>query len=183
MAPRKLLATAAVVSFSLALAGCSSGTGQSTSKTPASGSTSTTSAPKPAASSTTTTALATRNLVVTPDVRAALLAAGASSENLPVSDYTGLAPGRTYYAYDATTATYWAGAQLIPTSSSLPAQVASQDDGAYLLFSRSGSGAWTVTDDGVGAVPGTKCPAPVPADILALWNWPSGTCNPPPAPA
>jgi hypothetical protein len=183
MASKKFLAAAAAAVFSVALAGCSSGGGHAAPQAPATGSTNTTASTKPATSSTTTTALSTQNLVVTPAVRAALLAAGAGSENLPVSDFVGLAPGRTYYAYDATTATYWAGAQLIPTSTSLPAQIASQDDGAYLLFDRSGTGAWKVTDDGVGGEPGSSCPAPVPADILALWNWPSGTCNPPPPPA
>jgi hypothetical protein len=29
-------------------------------------------------------------------------------------------------------------------------------------------------------LPGSACPAPVPAAILALWHWPAGTCNPPP---
>jgi hypothetical protein len=58
--------------------------------------------------------------------------------------------------------------------------VSSQDDGAYLLFSMPAGGVWTAVNDGLGGLPGSACPAPVPAAILALWHWPAGTCNPPP---
>jgi hypothetical protein len=173
--PTKLVAVAACVVVSAALAGCSSAP-SSARQNPTAGSTSVLSG-----STTTTTAMVTQNLVVTNAVRAALLAAGASLKGLPTSDFTGLQPGRTYYAYDAATATYWAAAGLLPSSTSLPAQVSSQDDGAYLLFSRPANGAWTAYDDGLGGVAGATCPAPLPAAILALWNWPAGTCNPPPA--
>lgn len=183
MRPKKLLVVAVSLCGSVVLAGCSSPSSPSPSETPAAGSTSTTPAPGTASSTTASTALETRNLAVTDDVRAALLQAGASLKGLPASDFTGLEPGRTYYAYDAVSATYWAGAGLVPSSSSIQAQVSSQDDGAYLLFSRPVNGAWTAYNDGLGGVAGATCPAPVPADVLALWNWPSGTCNPPPAPA
>jgi|HubBroStandDraft_1064217.scaffolds.fasta_scaffold15902_7 hypothetical protein len=181
MVRKKLLAVASVACLSAILAGCSSGSNQPKSSTPVAGSTSVTSAsastaPPPS----TTTSPATRNLVVTDAVRAALLQAGAALKGLPVSDFTGLVPGMTYYAYDAATATYWAGASLLPSSSSLQAQVSSQDDGAYLLFSMPAGGVWTAVNDGLGARPGSGCPAPVPAAILALWQWPAGTCNPPP---
>lgn len=181
MASKKLLAVASVACLSVVLAGCSSGPKQAQSTPPAPGSTS-----SPSASSTTaeppstTTTLVTQNLVVTAAVRAALLQAGAALKGLPASDFTGLAPGMTYYAYDATTATYWAGAGLLPSPSSLQAQVSSQDDGAYLLFSMPAGGVWTAVNDGLGGLPGSPCPAPVPAVILALWHWPAGTCNPPP---
>ena len=45
------------------------------------------------------------NLRVTDEVRTQLLQAGASLKGLPASDFTGLAPGKTYYAYDPDTAT------------------------------------------------------------------------------
>jgi hypothetical protein len=55
----------------------------------------------------TTVASGAENLVATPAVKAQLLAAGAELHKLPVSDYTGLTKGDTYYAYDAGTKTYW----------------------------------------------------------------------------
>jgi len=182
MARNKLPAIASVACLSVVLAACSSGPKQPQSTPAPAGSTSSTSAPKTTAvAPTTTTALATtQNLVVTADVRAALVQAGANLKGLPAADFTGLAPGMTYYAYDATDATYWAGARLLPSPSSLQAQVSSQDDGAYLLFSMPAGGVWTAVNDGLGGLPNSPCPAPVPAAILALWHWPAGTCNPPP---
>lgn len=177
MAPRQLVAVA-VLCGGVALAGCSSGSGPSSSpstKTPVAA---TTTRP-PASSTATTTMPITQNLAVTDDVRAALLQAGATLKGLPASDFTGLVPGRTYYAFDSATDTYWAAAGLAPSPSSIQAQVSSQDDGAYLLFSRPSGGAWTAVNDGLGGIAGSACPAPVPAAILSLWNWPPGSCNPP----
>ena len=141
-----------------------------TTTSPSSGSTSSTTAP--AAGS------APENLVITTDVRAQLLQAGAASHNLTAADYTGLAPGATYYAYDPTTKTYWAGAGLEPSPSSMPAQVANQDDGAYLLFERAGTGSWQVWNVGLAGTEGSTCPTVVPAGILSLWNWPPASCRP-----
>jgi hypothetical protein len=112
-------------------------------------------------------------------VSAALIQAGAALNSLQASDYTGLAPGETYYAYDATTATYWAGAALVPSPSSMQAQVSVQDDGSYLLFSRPANGAWSARDVGVAGSEGSVCPVAVPPAILALWNWAPGTCRAP----
>jgi hypothetical protein len=107
------------------------------------------------------------------------VAAGAALNNLPASDYVGLRPGETYYAYDANTGTYWAGASLDPSPNSTPAEVASQDDGAYLLFERQGSGGWKAYAVGLAGTPeGTPCSITVPAAILELWNWPPGSCRP-----
>jgi hypothetical protein len=179
MAPRKLVVWAAVLGGSLGLAGCSTGSSPPAAKAPVAGSTSPPTTHATVPPSTTTTALGTQNLVVTAAVRTALVQAGATLKGLPVSDFTGLEPGRTYYAYDAATATYWAGAALQPSPSSLPAEVSGQDDGAYLLFSMPAGGNWTAVNDGLGGLPGSTCPLPVPADVLTLWNWPAGTCNPP----
>lgn len=125
---------------------------------------------------------APQNLVVTDALRADLLRAGAQSHSLPVSDYTGLEAGMTYYALDPGTGIYWAGAALVPSSSSIPAQVANQDDGAYLLFEKVPGGQWVAHDDGYGAQPGSGCPAPLPAAIIALWHWDAATCHPATAP-
>jgi len=124
-----------------------------------------------------TTAVA-QNVPVTDAVRQSLLEAGAALNKLPVSDYLGLAPGKTYYAYDSVTQTYWAGAALDPSPSSQQAQVAAQDDGSYLLFTRGANGTWTAQDDGLGGTGGTPCPA-IPAAVVAVWNWAPGTCRPP----
>ena len=96
------------------------------------------------------------------------------------SDYTGLATGTQFYAYDPTTKTYYAAAGLVPSASSYPAQVSNQDDGSYILFTRvQGSSLWTVFNDGLGAVPGTACPVMLPPTVLAAWQWSPHSCYPP----
>jgi cytoskeletal protein RodZ len=182
------------------LAGCSSGgnqgTGTSTSTTrphttgtsgaaaSSTSSSSSTSSTTVASSSTstpgssTTSSTAVQNLTVTDTLRSQLLAAGAAAVHLSPSDYTGLVPGLTYYAYDPSTGTYWAGAALLPSPSSQEAQVTSQDDGSYLLFTQTGGGPWNVLDVGAtGGTGGAPCPA-VPAAVVAIWNWTPGTCKP-----
>ncbi len=124
------------------------------------------------------TSAGARNLVVTAAVRTALLQAGARLHQLPASDYTGLTPGKTYYAYDAGTATYWAGAALVANSSSQTAHVSVQDDGSYLLFTRAAGQSWTGYDVGLAGIEGAKCPVTVPAAVLAEWSWKRGTCRP-----
>jgi outer membrane murein-binding lipoprotein Lpp len=190
MAAKRLLVMAAVAGAA-ALAGCSSNpthpssarttttTAAAQTTSTASSSTTTTSQPTSTTSSSAATTPATaQNLPVTNDIRSQLVQAGAALNSLPASDYTGLAPGTTYYAYDPVTATYWAAGALAPSPSSEQAQVSAQDDGSYLLFSRPAGAAWTAHNDGLTARPGSSCPVAVPASILALWNWPSGTCQP-----
>ncbi len=130
-------------------------------------------------SGSTLVATSASNLVVTDQVREQLVAAGAQLNDLPGSDYTGLRPGETYYGYDPATKTYWAGAGLLPSPSSTPAQVSTQDDGAYLLFERPPGGSWIAHDVGLAGVEGATCPVQVPAQILRLWGWSSGSCRPP----
>ena len=165
-----------------ALAGCSGGahpgaTGPTTAPTTASSAS--TSSASASSGPPTTNGSGAVNLVVTDQLRSALVAAGAALDQLPASDYTGLRPGETYYAYDASTQTYWAGAGLAPSSSSTPAQVASQDDGAYTLFRHTGSAPWTAYAVGVAGTEGSTCPTSVPAAVLALWGWAPGSCRPP----
>jgi hypothetical protein len=125
----------------------------------------------------TTVASGAQNLVATAAVKTQLLAAGAALHKLKPSDYTGLTKGETYYAYDAATKTYWAGTQLVPRSSSQPAQIANQDDGAYLVFRRFGAGAWRGWETGAAPAP-ADCQVKVPAVVIAVWNWAPGTCHP-----
>jgi hypothetical protein len=147
-------------------------TGSSTMQTTRSSTSSTT------GTSSTSTAPIAQNLHVTSALRAELLQAGAATHNLPASAYTGLAAGRTYYAYDPATSTYWAGAALVPSSSSVPAQVSVQDDGSYLLFTRTSAGSWKVESVGMTGIQGAKCPVTVPASVLAVWGWAARTCRP-----
>jgi hypothetical protein len=119
-----------------------------------------------------------QNLLVTARVRAQLIAAGAAAHHLTPADYVDLAPGLTYYAYDKATATYWAGARMYPSDKSLAAQVATQDDGAYLLFRRQASGPWQEWDVGLAGIGGTTCAVEVPAGVLAVWGWPAHSCRP-----
>jgi hypothetical protein len=122
---------------------------------------------------------ATGALRVTAAVRASLLAAGAANHSLPVADFTGLAPGRTYYAYDRATRRYYAAAALVASASSTPAQVSTQDDGAYDLFVERPGGAWRVYNDGLGGAQDSVCPITLPAPVLAAWHWRAGACYPP----
>jgi len=126
----------------------------------------------------TTTGNPAESLVVTEEIRGQLLQAGAALHGLPVSAFTGLVSGLTYYAYDPATATYWAGAGLMPSSSSLRAQVSTQDNGSYLLFRRPADKPWTAQDVGLAGVAGTKCPTSIPASVLTVWNWPARSCRP-----
>ncbi|MGA7833720.1 MAG: hypothetical protein WCA31_00760 [Acidimicrobiales bacterium] len=159
-----------IVASALVLAAC----GASTANSPP-----TTTSTTLAATTTSSAALAT-NLVLTAQVRHSLLAAGASMHGLSISDYLGLAAGTTYYAFDRESNTYYAAARLEASPNSLNAQVGSQDDGSYNLFVRVASKvAWTVYNDGLGGVQGTKCPIVIPAAVLAVWNWKAKSCFPP----
>jgi len=169
---RSLVAVAALAGGALALSSCGS-------NTPSATSTSTTS------STVTTTTLTplTRNLVLTAGVRESLLAAGAASHRLPVSDYTGLAAGTAYYAFDPSTNLYYAAASIDASPNSLQAQIGDQDDGGYLLFTRpAGSAQWSVYNDGLGAAQDSTCPISIPASVLAAWHWKPGSCYPPQTP-
>lgn len=119
-----------------------------------------------------------QNLVVTNALRAGLLQAAASANGIPAADYSGLLAGQTYYAYDPSTGTYWAGAALVPKSSSIKAQVSVQDDGGYLLFTKPAGGTWKVYPVGMTGVAGATCPVTVPSAVLHVWGWPAGTCRP-----
>lgn len=128
----------------------------------------------------TTTVPVTRNLVVTAAVRHDLLAAGARLHQLPTRDYVGLDKGTVYFAFDPANGNFYAAAGLNPSPNSLPAQVGSQDDGAYNLFVRhAGSTSWTVYNDGLGAARGSACPVALPASVLAVWGWKPKSCFPP----
>jgi hypothetical protein len=186
MSKRTGIVTAIVLGTALAMAGCSSTSGSpSTSTTTSSASTpaSTSSSSSVPRSSTTTTTGPASNVPVTDQIRSQLVAAAAALNSVPASQYTGLAPGLTYYALDNQTNIYWAGARLVPAPSADPsqptgAQVSSQDAGSYYVFYQPLSGGpWTVYAAG-NEGPGTSCPVTIPAAVLQVWGWPAGSCRP-----
>lgn len=134
-----------------------------------------------AACGSSTPAQGVKKLAPTPYVQQQLLAAIAASYKFPVSDFTGLAAGDTFYAYDPADHLYWAGAAGVPSPSSMAAQVASQDDGGYYLFTRTATSWWTVYDDGLGTVPGSSCGVVTPKAVRLAWGWSLTTpCGGPP---
>jgi hypothetical protein len=165
----RVLLLSALFGGALLLSAC--GTGANSSTTSLS---TTTTAP-----STTTTGV-TQDLPVTPSVRKSIFDAAAAYHQLPPSDYLGLNAGATYYAFDPATDRYYAAAGLDPSRNSIKAEVGTQDDGAYNLFSRAAStNKWTVYDDGLGGSQEATCPLVIPAAVLKVWNWRANSCFPP----
>ncbi|MBV8982586.1 MAG: hypothetical protein JO086_16935 [Acidimicrobiia bacterium] len=182
MAGRRRLRPASLIlggALVLALGACSSGSSNAKSTTTTADQTTTTGRTTGSTTrSSTTSPPGVQNLPVTDELRTQLVAAGAALHHTKPSDYNGLAAGLTYYAYDPATKTYWAGARLDPKSTAEQAQVSSQDEGSYLLFTRTASGSWSATDVGQTG-PDTTCAKPPPAAVLAAWQWRPGTCTPP----
>jgi hypothetical protein len=161
---------ALVVTGAVTLGACGS-SGSSAPTTSTASTTSTTSA----------TGMGTRDLVVTPATKTALVATFAAAVSLPATDFTGLAAGKTYYAYNGTDGLYWAGAHVVPSESSQRAQVSVQDDGAYVIFTKRAGGAWTAFDDGYGGMKGAICAIVVPSAVRTVWGWSLTTpCGSPP---
>ncbi len=184
----RYLAATAMVAVPLVLAGCSSSSAPATTTTasvataPAATGSTATGSTAPGSTATGAASSAAANVAVTDAIRARLVAAGAAVNSIPVTEYTGLAPGLTYLALDRATKTYWAGARLVPAPSADPssptrAQVASQDDGSYYIFSQPEGASWTAHPAGASG-PDTPCPVSVPAAVTAAWGWPSGSCRP-----
>ena len=109
IAPRIAAACALTAGAIIAAAGCGSST-----STTASGvtRTQTVTVTTTGTTGTATPATSAQNLPVSDALRQQLLIAGARATALPASDFAGLVPGRTYYAYDPASSTYWAGAEL-----------------------------------------------------------------------
>ena len=123
------------------------------------------------------------NLTVTDDVRDQLVKAGAVVTGRPASEYSGLRPGKTYYAYQpgSVEATYWAAAALDGPKTEL-AGIRLQDQNSYIMFHKDGDPAatWVPIAAGFGAIPAGEEPCPIPQSVRDLWQWPAGKCYPPP---
>jgi len=164
----------------LALGACSGGSSnaKSTSTTAAQTTTTARTTGSTVRSSSTTSPTGVQNLPVTDQLRAQLVAAGAALHGTKPSDYNGLRAGTTYYAYDPATKTYWAAGALDPKAPDGQAAISNQDDGSYLLFTRTATGSWTATNVGQTG-PDSTCAKTPPAAVLAAWQWKPGACNPP----
>jgi hypothetical protein len=101
--------------------------------------------PAPAASSPTPAPSGVSNLVVPDPVRSELTAAYVAYMHFNPANIAGTTPRSVYYAYDATTGTYWAMATFQPTKAALGSKPGSpafnmlvnmQDGGSTGLFSR-----------------------------------------------
>ena len=121
------------------------------------------------------------NLPVTDDVRAQLVQAGTVLTRQPAGQYTGLQPGKTYYAYAPDNDTYWAAAALSGPKT-FQAAVMLQDANSYMIFHKQSQGeTWVAIGDGFGAISSGEEPCPLPPEIHDLWQWPLGACYPPPS--
>lgn len=178
MPGRRWMARGVLMVGSLALAACSTSS-TTTSTTAAGGTTSTTGG----SSSTTAAASATAtNLLVTDQTRTQLVAAASALQGIPVAQFSGLAPGLTFYALDKTTGIRWAGARLVAApvpdgANPSQAQVSTQDEGSYYVFQQPAGGPWTAYAAG-NTGPGTACPVTIPPGVLQVWGWPAGGCRP-----
>ena len=174
---RALAFTATLLGGAIALTACGSGSASHTA-TVTKTTTVAVTVTAPGGSSSTSQSQA-QNLVVNQALRGQLVAAGAAMHQLPSSDYTGLIKGETFYAYDPATGIHWAGAGLKASPSSTKAQVGDQDDGAFLDFEQPPGGQWKAYPAGIPGSTNYSCAVTIPADVLAVWGWPSGTCHPP----
>jgi len=176
--PRIAAACALTAGAIVGAAGCGSST-STTTRTVTQTQTVTVTTTGTTTTGTTTTATSAKNLPVSDALREQLLIAGARANSLPPIDFAGLVPGRTYYAYDPASNTYWAGAQLIATANSAAGHAAVINEGAYLLFTKPVGGSWRVYRVGMTGAYGEGCPVDVPAGVLAVWGWAPGSCKAP----
>ncbi len=119
------------------------------------------------------------NVTMPGSVRHQLVAVAAAAKHVPARDFVGLDPHARYYAYDDTTATYWAAAALVPRPSSAAAATSVQDNGSFDLFEKPNGGRWRVFEVGQAGTGGTQCPVEVPGAVAARWGWTGPGCRPP----
>jgi hypothetical protein len=178
MTHMRLLGTGAVLAGVVSLAACSSAASQPTAANSIPAATTSSAASAAPAASASPSATGAQNLVLTDAIRAQLVAAAAKLNSLPASAYVGLVHGESYYGFDPTTNTYWAGGALDPSPSSQQAQVSVQDDGGYYIFQEPAGGSWTASSEGMAGIAGAVCSVHIPPALVALWHWSAGACHP-----
>lgn len=121
---------------------------------------------------------------VRPQLKAAYIAFMRASSpdhdaNLTAADVEGPVVGRTYYAYVASTRTYWAVAYFQPTAAvtSQQQQVAFQDEGSSGFFERRPGQSWVMLRHANGAGP-WPCQGDLPANLMKAWGLSvNGSCE------
>ena len=175
MAQARVCGISAALAGAVSLAACSNSASQPAAAPTTSPGIATSAAPPASASPSPAGA---ENLVLTDAIRAQLVAAAARLNGLPASAYLGLVHGESYYGFDPATHTYWAGAALVPSPSSLRAQVSVQDDGGYYIFEKPAGGSWTASAEGMTGIEGAPCSVHLPPALVALWHWPLAPVTP-----
>ena len=123
------------------------------------------------------------NLTATDDVRAELIQAGATLTGRPATEFIGLAPGRTYYAFvpSETNPIYWAAAALYGPKTK-EAAINLQDQNSYMFFRKGADpdATWVPIAVGFSRITDGTLPCPIPQPVRDMWQWPAGKCYPPP---
>jgi hypothetical protein len=122
------------------------------------------------------------NLTIPDDVRTELIQAGAVLTGRSASEFTGLRPHKSYYAYAPDEDMYYAAAALAGAKTE-EAAINLQDQNSYMMFRKSGdAGAtWIPTAAGFGPIAAGESPCPIPQSVRDVWQWPTGKCYPPPS--
>jgi hypothetical protein len=120
------------------------------------------------------------NLPLTDEVRTELVQAGAVLTGSPASDFTGLRPGKSYYAYVPDQDMYFAAAALSGAKTEIAA-INLQDQNSYMMFRKGGNpgATWIPTATGFGPISAGEAPCPIPQSVRDVWQWPAGKCYPP----
>jgi hypothetical protein len=119
------------------------------------------------------------NLPLTDDVRAELIQAAAVLTGRPASEFTGLQPGKSFYAYVPGQDRYFAAAGLAGPKTEA-AKINLQDENSYMMFRKGGDAAatWVPIATGFGPIAAGEAPCPIPQSVRDVWQWPAGKCSP-----
>ena len=122
------------------------------------------------------------NLPLTDHVRSELVQSGAVLTGRSASEFTGLRPGKSYYAYAPDQDMYYAAAALTGAKTE-EAAINLQDQNSYMMFRKGGDpgATWVPEATGFGPTSAGQAPCPIPQSVRDVWQWPAGKCYPRPA--